>query len=179
MPKPFSVSCASCTAIKELLELFGKPTQWSTGLSQKPLPGSDRPHVFYLDSMQGLEAILIALESAQICNVAIIGINPTTLSAGLVLKQRNFKVMLLASGLETALVQTALQTDAVLRSLERHGLIYHPSPARSLQGSQVHCQSGYCGFVCEGRFIKESEEVGCVVTEGGNVYVDAVIIAET
>jgi len=166
-------------AVNEIINQFGNPSQWSTGLSQKPLPGSDRPHVFHLAGMQGLNTIWGTLESARISNVAIIGITPTTLSAGLALKQRNFKVMLLASGLETALVQIALQTDNVSRSLKRHGLIYHPHPATSLRGSQVHCQSGYCGFICEGRFIKESEEVGCVVTEGGNVYVDAVIIAET
>ncbi len=166
-------------AFKELLNLFGNPSQWSTGLSQKPLPGSNRPHVFYLDGVQGLKAILVMLESARIRNVAIIGINPTALSAGLALKQRDFKVTLLSSGLETTFVQTALQTDNVIRSLKRHGILYYPYFATSLRGSQVHCQSGYCGFICEGRFIKESEEVGCVVTVNGNVYVDAVIIAET
>ena len=163
--------------VNDLIDLFGAPTQWSSGLPEKSLPGKDRPHVFCLNGMSEFAATLFALDSAQIRNVALIGINPTSLSVALSLQQRSFKVSLLPSGRETALVQAALQTEEALSALKRNGITYHPFPATSLQGSQIHCQSGYCGFICEGRFIKESEEVGCVVTESGNVYVDAVIIA--
>ena len=60
---------------------------------------------------------------------------------------------------------------------ERHGIAFRPHAAKALRGSQVHCQSGYCPYVCEGRFIEESAEVGRIVTDAGNVFADIVILA--
>lgn len=164
--------------IDEFCDAFENPAQWTIG-SQSPLPGSDRPNVFQLDSLTGLNEIASLLEKAQIRNIVLIGITPVACSAGLTLQQRNFKVALIASGLETALVQTNLKKNAAASFFSRYGITCHPLTAISLKGSQVHCQSGYCGFVCEGRFIKESDAVGCVVTRGGNIYADAVIIVES
>ena len=166
-------------AVNEICNLFGNPSQWSTGQRKMPLPGSDRPHVFHLSHCSELSSITTALEAAKIHSVAIIGINPIAFLVGLALKKFQFKISLVASGLESSFVIAHLQTDAVTSFFERHGIILHPHAAKSLRGSQVHCQSGYCGFVCEGRFIKESDEVGCIITERGNVYADAAIIVET
>jgi hypothetical protein len=165
-------------ALGKICNLFGNPSHWSTGQRKTSLPGSGRPHVFHIFQSTELANITTALEVAKIRSVVIIGINPIAFSIGFALKQLQFKVSLVASGQETPNVIERLHTSEVASFLECHGIIVHPCPAKSLRGSQVHCQSGYCGFVCEGRFIKESDEVGCIVTERGNVYADAVIIVE-
>ncbi len=165
-------------AIDKICNLFGNPPQWMIGPRQTPLPGSDRPHVFHIFQSTELASITTALEVAKIGSVAIIGITPIAVSVGLALKRLQFKVSLIASGLESSFVMEQLQTNAVASFFEYHGIIVHPYPAKSIRGSQVHCQSGYCGFVCEGRFIKESDEVGCIITGRGNVYADAAIIVE-
>ncbi len=166
-------------ALVDICDAFGNPAQWSTQPNKDSFPGANRPHVFQLAKGSGIEEIVTLLENARIRTIAVIGINPTAISAGLILKQRNFKVTLIASGAETASVQAAMQNSTVTSFFERYGITFQPRTAKSLKGSQVHCQSGYCGFVCEGRFIKESEEVGCVVTDGGPIYADAVIIVES
>ena len=166
--------------ISEFCDAFENPSKWTLGSGDKnPLPGSDRPNVFHLDDPSGLDEISSLLEHAHIRSIAVIGITPFAFSAGLTLQQRSFKVTLVASGSETALVQTNLQKNTVVSFFNRCGISCHPHTALSLKGSQVHCQSGYCGFICEGRFIKESEAVGWVVTNGGNIYADAVIIIES
>jgi len=163
-------------SLVEICDAFGNPAQWSTQSNKDSLPGANRPHVFQLANCAGIEGIATLLENAKIRNIAVIGINPIAISAGLILEQRNFKVSLIASGAETTSVQAAMQNDTVASLFKRYGITFYPRTAKSLKGSQVHCQSGYCGFVCEGRFIKESEEVGCVVTDGGPIFADAVII---
>ena len=166
-------------SIDKLCNLFGNPSQWLISPRQTPLPGSDRPHVFHIFQSTELASIKTALEVAKIGSVAIIGITPIAVSVGLELKRLQFKVSLIASGFETALVNEKIRSADVAAFFQHQGIILHPHPAKSLRGSQVHCQSGYCGFVCEGRFIKESDEVGCIITERGNVYADAAIIVET
>ena len=163
--------------IDEFCDAFENPAQWTVGsYNNAHLQGSDRPNVFHLDSLSGLDEIASQLEKAQIRNIVLIGITPVAFSAGMTLQQRNFNVALIASGLETASVQTSLQKNTVASFFDRSGITFHPRIATLLKGSQVHCQSGYCGFVCEGRFITESAAVGCIVTAGGNIYADAVII---
>ena len=168
--------CRLMKEAQEFCNLFNNPPQWSNGRCKTPLPGSDRHHVYHLCECTDPDNIAATLEAAKIHSIALIGISPAAWSVGLALKHRQFKVTLIASGSETAYVKNRLQAGDVGAFFQHHGIILHPNAAKSLQGSQIHCQSGYCGFVCEGRFIKESEEVGCVITESGNVYADAVMI---
>jgi hypothetical protein len=167
------------TAVTEFCSLLGNPPQWLSGSRKDTLPGTERSNVFQLSEHTGVANIIELLESAQIRSVAIIGINPAAFSAGLTLNRRQFNVSLIASGLEVASVRDGLYQSAVSSFFERNGITLHPYPAKSLKGSQIHCQSGYCGFVCEGRFIEEGDAIGCVMTENGNVYVGAAVIANT
>lgn len=163
--------------LNDVAALFGHPLQWTSSRVREALPGLERPQVFSLINLAGLPDILSSLAAAKIGKVAVLGINPTAFSAALALRQQNCKVTLLPSGCESDAIQSVLSRPDIAAFFAQHQITLHPHTAKQLRGSQVHCQSGYCGFICEGRFIEESKEVGCVLTTGGTIYIDAVIVA--
>lgn len=164
--------------LAEAATRFDNPTQWTDPAPQEPIPGLERPQVVLVSNRVDLAGSLAPIIAAKIRNVAVVGVNPTGFAAAFLLAKHGCKVSLLPSGKETADVRDSLQKTAVGVFFDQQGIRIHSNAAKQLRGSQVHCQSGYCGFVCEGRFIRESEEVGCIVTEGGPIYADSVIIAE-
>lgn len=161
------------------LALFGNPAQWTRSSAEERLPGLDRPQVFQVSAPAELTEVLASIEEARIRKVAIVGLNPTAFMAAFELTRQKHEVTLLPSGREVPAVQALLPQPEVAAFFDRHGISFRLDAAKRLRGSQVHCQSGYCGFVCEGRFIEESEEVGCVLTESGPIFADAVIVAES
>ncbi len=165
----------SANYLSEAESLFDHPAQWTSARVLEPLPGLDRPQVFSLSDLAELPEILASLAAAQIGSVAVIGINPTAFLTAAALRHQNCKVTLLPSGRESDAIRSVLSKTAIADFFSLRGITFHLHTAKQLRGSQVHCQSGYCGFVCEGRFIEESKEVGCVLTAGGAVYADAVI----
>lgn len=163
-------------AIEEAIRLFGGPDCWTAAVATD-LPGAERPQVFVAAAAAtGAELAAMAHER-RICNIAVIGVNPVGLSVAFTLRQQGRRVTLLPDGGETAAVAAVLAQPATAEFFGRHGIVLHPGKATALRGSQVHCQSGYCGFICEGRFIEESEEVGRVLTADGTVYADMVVLA--
>ncbi len=161
----------------EAIRLFGNPQPWADCLQLHDLPGMERKNVFQLSPAEALDAVVPGPLVGKTRNVAVIGINPTGIAAAFRLKQLGRSVTLLPAGVESAAVRAMQGKNEVTVFFERHGIAFQPHAAKSLRGSQVHCQSGYCPYVCEGRFIEESAEVGRIVTDAGNVYADIVILA--
>lgn len=165
---------------KYLLEasrLFGNPQLWADFRQPHDLPGSERGNVFQLFPAESLDDVVPGPLVAKTRNVAVIGINPVGIAAAFQLKQRGRSVTLLPSGFESAAVRELQGKPEISAFFEGRGITFRPHAAKSLRGSQVHCQSGYCPYVCEGRFIEESAEVGRIVTDAGNVFADIVILA--
>ena len=165
------------TQLENLLYLLDHPQKWKASDDSIVLVGMERPQVFFAPNPEALKDVLAALSEIKSKNVAVLGFNPTGFMAAFQLKQSGYRVSLLFSGVESPEVITSAKTTGVADFFAKSGLVFWPHPAKALRGSQIHCQSGYCSFVCEGRFIEESDAVGRVLTDGGNVYADIVLIA--
>ena len=109
--------------------------------------------------------------------MGIVGINPTGIALAFQLQHIGHGVTLLPSGCESSTVRDRLGNPEVPAFFERQGIVFKPHVVKALRGEQIHCQSGYCAFVCEGRFIEEGNIVECIVTDAGNVFVDLVILS--
>ena len=138
----------------------------------------ERPNAFRVTPPATLERVVPAELMVKNRNVAVIGIHPLGIAAAFYMKFQGCRVTLLPSGAETVEVRKRIGAPEVSEFFSTQGITLRPQAAKKLRGSQVHCQSGYCGFVCEGRFIEESAEVGCVMTEGDTVYADLVILVD-
>ena len=164
--------------IEDALVLFSKPLQWIDPLLSRKVTGMERPNAFRITPPAALEDVVPAELMVKNCNVAVIGIHPMGIAAAFHLKHQGCRVTLLPSGVETAEVRKRAGDQQVASFFATQGITLRTQAAKKLGGSQIHCQSGYCGFVCEGRFIKESAEVGCVMTDGDTVYADLVILVD-
>ena len=163
---------------EEALVLFGKPLQWIDPSLCKALSGMERPNAFRVTPPATLEEVVPAELMEKTRNAAVIGIHPLGIATAFQIKEKGCCVTLLPSGCETGAVKNFLGTPEISAFFAKHGIALRPQAAKQLRGSQVHCQSGYCGFVCEGRFIEESAEVGRVITEGETVYAEIVVLVD-
>lgn len=165
--------------LETLLHLLEHPQKWKVSKEPIVLAGMERPQVFFASNTEELTAVLAELSEIKSKNVAVLGFNPTGFMAAFQLRQSGYKVSLLFSGFESPEIIVPARTQGVADFFAENRLVFWPHAAKALRGSQVHCQSGYCSFICEGRFIEESEAVGRILTDGGNVYADIVLIADS
>ena len=155
--------------------LFGNPPFWTDGSVQAMIPGMDKENTFYVSS---LNEVLSETMIFQNHHVAVLGLNPIGIALAYQLQNASHSVTLLPSGFESTEVQNRLLSSEIQEFFKRHEITLIPHSAKALRGEQIHCQSGYCSFVCEGRFIEEGTAVEHIVTESGNVFVDSVVIAD-
>ena len=163
---------------EDAIALFFNPSQWIDPLLRREVPGTERPNVFRITAPATLESVVPPDLMVKNRKVAVIGIHPMGIAAAFHINSQGCRVTLLPSGVETAEVRKRTGDEEVVSFFATQGIILRTQAAKKLRGSQIHCQSGYCGFVCEGRFIEESEEVGCIITEGDTVYADLVILVD-
>ena len=163
---------------EDALALFSNPSQWIDPLLRREIPGMERPNVFRITAPATLESVVPSDLMVKNRKVAVIGIHPKAIAAAFHIMCQGCRVTLLPSGVETDEVRKRTGDQEVVSFFAMKGITLRAQAAKKLRGSQIHCQSGYCGFVCEGRFIEESAEVGCVMTEGDTVYADLVILVD-
>ena len=157
--------------------LFGNPQSWTDSVRQIIIQGMGRENIFHVSQAERLYDLVPDALIRDIRKIGVIGINPTGIDLAFQLQHLGRRVTFLPSGFESSTVQARLGTPEVSAFFERHGIDFRPHAAKALRGEQIHCQSGYCPFVCEGRFIEEGNRVERIVTGAGNVFVDLVILA--
>ena len=161
----------------EAIALFRNPQLWTDSARHNIIQGMGRENIFHVSQAVSLYDLVPGALIQTIRKVGVIGINPTGIVLAFQLQHLGRKVVFLPSGFESSTVQARLGTPEVSAFFERHGIDFRPHAAKALRGEQIHCQSGYCPFVCEGRFIEEGNRVERIVTGAGNVFVDLVILA--
>lgn len=164
--------------VEDAFVLFGTPLQWMDSSLHIDISGMERPNTFRVTPPATLEEVVPAELLAKTRNAAVIGIHPLGIATAFHIKEQGCRVTLLPSGCESAAVKKLLGAPEVSAFFATHGVTLRPQAAKQLRGSQVHCQSGYCGFICEGRFLEESAEVGRVMTEGETVYAEIVVLVD-
>ena len=155
--------------------LFGNPQFWTDGSVQAVIPGMDKENTLYVSNLKDVLFETMIFQGHQI---AVMGLNPIGIALAYQLQNNGHNVTLLPSGIESPEVRNRLLGPDVQAFFKRNEITLVPHSAKALRGAQIHCQSGYCSFVCEGRFIEEGTAVEHIETEAGNVFVDSVIIAD-
>lgn len=162
----------------EAIRLFDQPLQWTDSPMEQVILGTDRKNVFRVSETVSLENIVFQLSAQRNNDVAVLGVNPTGFAAALLMQNQGFRVTLMPAGNETDFVKDMFGRSAIRDFFTAHHIEFWPHAAITIKGVQVHCQSGYCSFVCKGRFIQEGEDVERVLTEKGSICVEAVVLAD-
>lgn len=162
--------------LERLLQTLGNPIEMINLEFFADLVGSDRPNVFHITDTGDLAPIIERLKAARISTAIVAGIGQSGILACARLKQAGFRVTLIPGGGEPPELLEKLQQEQIRTMFNEQGFELFPHPPTAIRGSEVHCQSGYCGFVCKGRFIEESQEAGCVQTRKGKIYADSVFL---
>ena len=157
--------------------LFGNPHLWTDPLRHNTIPGMERENTFHVSQAERLDDVVPGTLIRALRNTGVVGINPTGIALAFQLQHLGHRLTLLPSGFESAMVRARLGDPEVSAFFERHGIAFMPHVAKALRGEQIHCQSGYCPFICEGRFIEEGDIVESIVTDVGNIFVNLVILA--
>ena len=157
--------------------LFGNPQLWTDPMRHNTIRGMEKENTFHVSQTEGLDDVVPGTLIREIRNVGVVGINPKGIALAFQLQHLGHSVTLLPSGFESSTVGARLENLEVFAFFERYGIAFRPYVVKALRGEQIHCQSGYCSFVCEGRFIEEGNIVERIVTDAGNFFVDLVILA--
>ena len=163
--------------LEEASILFGNPHLWTDPLRHNTISGMERENTFHVSQAERLDDVVPGALIREIRNIGVVGINPTGIALAFQLQNLGHRVTLLPSGFESSTVRARLGNLEVSTFFERHDIAFKPHVAKALRGEQIHCQSGYCPFICEGRFIEEGTSVERIVTDEGNFFVDMVILA--
>ena len=156
--------------------IFEHPERWTNPTVKYSVAGAERSNIIRVRCVNKLDEMASDAVIGRIRHVAVVGINPQAIGLALLLRERGRQVVLMPSGHETTVVKAKLRNAAVEAFFRQRGITCRTCPPLAFRGAQIHCQSGYCPYICEGRFIEESEAVGRILTDEGTVYADMVFL---
>jgi hypothetical protein len=162
----------------EAVRLFDQPSRWTDSPIEHVISGTERNNVFYISGIVSLERTVFPLLLQGKKEAAVLGVNPTGLATAFLMQRHGFHVTLIPAGNEADFVKNRFGRSAIRDFFAAHHIEFWPHTAIAIKGEQIHCQSGYCSFVCKGRFIQEGEDAERILTEQGYVLANAVVLAD-